>query len=87
MQKETVGLNRGAAVPTRVDDKPTLAPQGIDKNLAHQARVGATGSSDNPVAGARRNAMEFSSCASSLHAWRGWARRQCRTIASSTARL
>jgi hypothetical protein len=37
-QKETVGLNRGAAVPTRVDDKPTLASQGIDKNLAHQAR-------------------------------------------------
>jgi hypothetical protein len=37
-QRETVGLNRGAAVPTRVDDKPTLASQGIDKNLAHQAR-------------------------------------------------
>ena len=33
-QKETVGLNRGAAVPTRVDDKPTLASQGIDKNLS-----------------------------------------------------
>lgn len=37
-QKEAVGLNRGAAVPTRVDHKPTLASQGIDKNLAHQAR-------------------------------------------------
>ena len=37
-QKESVGLNRGAAVPTRVDEKPTLASQGIDKNLAHQAR-------------------------------------------------
>jgi hypothetical protein len=37
-QKETIGLNRGAAVPTRVDEKPTLgrptlASQGIDKNL------------------------------------------------------
>ena len=30
-QKETVGLNRGAAVPTRVDEKPTLASQGTDK--------------------------------------------------------
>jgi len=38
-QKETVGLNKGAAVPTRVDEKPTLASQGIDKNLAHQARI------------------------------------------------
>jgi N6-adenosine-specific RNA methylase IME4 len=38
-QKESVGLNKGAAVPTRVDDKPTLASQGIDKNLAHQART------------------------------------------------
>jgi hypothetical protein len=34
-----MGLNKGAAVPTRVDDKPTLASQGIDKNLAHQARL------------------------------------------------
>jgi hypothetical protein len=33
MQAETVGLNKGTAVPTRVDDKPTLASQGIDKNL------------------------------------------------------
>ena len=38
VQKETVGLSRGAAVPTRVDDKPTLASQGIDKSLAHNAR-------------------------------------------------
>jgi N6-adenosine-specific RNA methylase IME4 len=37
-QKETVGLNKGAAVPTRVDTKPTLDSQGIDKNLAHEAR-------------------------------------------------
>jgi hypothetical protein len=28
-QKETVGLNRGTAIPTRVDDKPTLASQGV----------------------------------------------------------
>jgi hypothetical protein len=27
-QKETLGLNRGTAAPTRVDDKPTLAEQG-----------------------------------------------------------
>jgi hypothetical protein len=40
-QKETIGLNRGAAVPTRVDEKPTLASQGIDKNLAHNARTAA----------------------------------------------
>lgn len=39
VQKETIGLNRGAAAPTRVDEKPTLASQGIDKNLAHQART------------------------------------------------
>jgi hypothetical protein len=37
-QKETVGFNKGAAVPTRVDTKPTLASQNIDKNLAHEAR-------------------------------------------------
>jgi N6-adenosine-specific RNA methylase IME4 len=37
-QKETVGLNPGAAVPTRVSEKPTLASQGIDKNLANRAR-------------------------------------------------
>lgn len=37
-QKETIGFNPGAAVPTRVDDKPTLASQGIDKNLADRAR-------------------------------------------------
>jgi hypothetical protein len=33
-QKATVGLNKGAAVPRRVDEKPTLASQGIDKNLS-----------------------------------------------------
>ena len=42
-QKETVGLSagtRGSRVRgARVDGKPTLAAQGIDKNLAHQARV------------------------------------------------
>jgi hypothetical protein len=42
-QKETVGLSvgtRGSTVKgARVDDKPTLASQGIDKNLAHQMRV------------------------------------------------
>ena len=41
-QKETVGLSagtRGSRVKgARVDDKPTLASQGIDKNLANQAR-------------------------------------------------
>jgi N6-adenosine-specific RNA methylase IME4 len=45
-QKETVGLNQGA-VPGKtglrgnpvLDPRPTLANQGIDKNLAHQARV------------------------------------------------
>ncbi len=47
-QKETVGLNAGAAAggekegPRGLyvnprDDRPTLASQGIDKNLAHQA--------------------------------------------------
>jgi ribosomal protein L12E/L44/L45/RPP1/RPP2 len=42
-QKETVGLSagtRGSRVKgARVDEKPTLASQGIDKNLAQQARV------------------------------------------------
>jgi hypothetical protein len=42
-QKETIGLSagtRGSRVKgARVDDKPTLASQGIDKNLAHQARA------------------------------------------------
>jgi hypothetical protein len=45
-QKETVGLNQGA-LPGKtglrgnpvLDPRPTLASQGIDKNLAHQARV------------------------------------------------
>jgi hypothetical protein len=45
-QKDTVGLNQGA-VPGKtglrgnpvLDPRPTLASQGIDKNLAHQARV------------------------------------------------
>jgi hypothetical protein len=42
-QKEAVGLNpgnlrRGLADNPR-DDKPTLASQGIDKNLAQQGRV------------------------------------------------
>lgn len=45
-QKETVGLNQGA-VPGKtglrgnpvLDPRPTLASQGIDKNLAHQART------------------------------------------------
>jgi N6-adenosine-specific RNA methylase IME4 len=41
-QKETVGLNTGAkgiGTSVRVDEKPTLASQGVDKNLAHQART------------------------------------------------
>jgi hypothetical protein len=42
-QKDTVGLcvgTRGSPIKgARVDEKPTLASQGIDKNLAHQARV------------------------------------------------
>jgi hypothetical protein len=46
-QKETVGLNRGlagreitglGANPVK-DTRPTLASQGVDKNLAHQART------------------------------------------------
>jgi N6-adenosine-specific RNA methylase IME4 len=50
VQKETVGLNRGAAgggekngprglLKNPRDLRPTLTSQGIDKNLAHQARV------------------------------------------------
>ncbi|MEZ5764686.1 MAG: hypothetical protein R3D69_10755 [Xanthobacteraceae bacterium] len=47
-QKETVGLSTGvkmagtvsAGLPiTHRDERPTLASQGIDKNLAHQART------------------------------------------------
>lgn len=37
-----MGLNTGAkgiGTSVRVDEKPTLASQGIDKNLAHQART------------------------------------------------
>ena len=42
-QKESIGLSAGArgsrVKGARVDNKPTLASQGLDKNLAHQARV------------------------------------------------
>src|SRR5262249_19069175 len=49
-QKESVGFNRGAAAGGKKsgsrgvlknprDLRPTLASQGVDKNLAHQARV------------------------------------------------
>jgi N6-adenosine-specific RNA methylase IME4 len=46
-QKDTVGLNQGAKGSKVtglkknpvMDDRPTLASQGIDKNLAHQART------------------------------------------------
>jgi N6-adenosine-specific RNA methylase IME4 len=42
-QKETIGLSvgtRGSRIKgARVDEKPTLAEAGIDKNLAHDARV------------------------------------------------
>jgi hypothetical protein len=51
-QKETVGLNKGAAEPgankrglennPRSDARPTLAEAGIDKNLANAARKAAT---------------------------------------------
>jgi hypothetical protein len=50
MQAETVGLNQGGRPKTRFpknpvdqhpDDRPTLAEAGIDKNLAHRARVAA----------------------------------------------
>jgi N6-adenosine-specific RNA methylase IME4 len=40
-QKQTVGLNRGArgvGTKVRVDQKPTLAETGIDKNLANEGR-------------------------------------------------
>jgi hypothetical protein len=62
-QKETVGLSvgtRGSRIKgARVDDKPTLASQGIKKATAHQARVLAA--MDDPaferkVAEARRSA-------------------------------
>src|SRR6266446_2727315 len=42
-QKETVGLNKGVLrrglKNNPRDDRPTLESQGIDKNLAHHARV------------------------------------------------
>ena len=44
-QKETVGLNegtknrRGGLLANPPDSRPTLASQGIDKNLAHQGRT------------------------------------------------
>jgi N6-adenosine-specific RNA methylase IME4 len=63
-QKDTIGLSvgtRGSPVRgARVDDKPTLASQGIDKNLAHQARVlGAMDEAafERKVADARRSAV------------------------------
>jgi hypothetical protein len=41
-QKESVGLSEGTkgspVKGARVDEKPTLASQGIDKNLADRAR-------------------------------------------------
>ena len=44
-QERTVGLSAGARGSkkkgARVDDKPTLAEAGIDKNLAHQSRTAA----------------------------------------------
>jgi N6-adenosine-specific RNA methylase IME4 len=58
-QKETVGLNRGNAggfADNPPDDRPTFASQGIDKNLAHQARtLGAMSDArfEAVVAGAR----------------------------------
>jgi N6-adenosine-specific RNA methylase IME4 len=62
-QKETVGLSvgtRGSRIKgARVDDKPTLAMQGIDKNLAQQARVlGAMDDAafENKIAEARASA-------------------------------
>jgi hypothetical protein len=52
-QKETVGLNKGGGdqksdhrVPEKPGDKPTLASQGIDKNLADRARKAAALSDD-----------------------------------------
>jgi hypothetical protein len=41
-QKEAVGLNQGVrwvGDKPAEDARPTLASQGIDKNLAHQARA------------------------------------------------
>lgn len=45
-QKETVGLatsregkRKSLGLAENPSDKPTLASQGIDKNLAHQARI------------------------------------------------
>jgi len=41
-QKKTVGLHEGGRPKTGVSKtpvKPTLGSQGIDKNLAHQART------------------------------------------------
>jgi len=65
-QKETLGLNQGAVAGKTglrgnpvLDLRPTLASQGIDKNLAHQARVlGAMGDSafEDKVAEARDSA-------------------------------
>jgi N6-adenosine-specific RNA methylase IME4 len=68
-QKETVGLNQGAAgggakdgprgLLNPRDSRPTLASQGIDKNLAHQARIlGAMDDSafEHKVAEARESA-------------------------------
>jgi hypothetical protein len=37
-QWQKIGLNNGAATPTRVDEKPTLTEAGIDKYLADVAR-------------------------------------------------
>jgi N6-adenosine-specific RNA methylase IME4 len=49
-QKETIGLSagtRGSRVKgARVDEKPTLASQGVDKSLAHQMRI--LGALDEP---------------------------------------
>jgi hypothetical protein len=42
VQKETVGLNQGVrwvGDKPAEDSRPTIASQGIDKNLAHQART------------------------------------------------
>jgi hypothetical protein len=55
-QKEAVGLNTGSQ-GRRVDKKPTLDSQGIDKNLAHQARKLGSLSEDEfetAIADARR---------------------------------
>jgi hypothetical protein len=69
-QKETVGLNTGAmgigTAVVRVDEKPTLASQGIDKNLAHQART----------RGAPANCSSRLSRTGSPRRWRNSPRRQ-----------